>query len=1654
MPERDWPRADPTPDREDSIAGQLASRIDALAAAPGDAIDWAATAAVFEREAAALGARPAAALLLYEAGRIYEERLQDPAAALPFHRRALALHATFVPNLRACRRLAMALGDDALAAEVLDAEASIAPSQEARAELLLLRGRLLAGLGRAEESRAVLDRAVACAPGSFAAAEEAARAAAAASDREALAEAYARCARAAADRRLSAHFLSAASALLEEGLGRPDRAGALALDAFTLQPDDPLLRAAAQRHAERLGRTDDLATILEAEAQATSGAASADAWLALAHLHERLGRSDAAIAALERGRAAAPSEPLVLSEIARLREARGAWADACDALEALAVAHLAFGDPGHVHEAIVAKLRRAELEEAQLGRTHQAIACCREVIALDPANRGALSALGRLCARAGDWEGLLAAFEAEAAAARDPRDRAHRIFKAAEVLEERLGRVDDALLRYHEALTVDPDLVPARSALGRLYEREGRWEDLCALLEVELGMLRTPEEQVAQLFRMARLREERLGDLAAAADLYRRILALEPDSRIALPALGAVLAKLGRVDELAAILQREAELAGDPHRAVAILQRRAELVDEHLEDPDRARSAWEDVRAVVPTHLPALRALGRLHARAGRWEELAAMFRAEADAAADPAVAADLLHRIGELLERRMGRVDDAVAAYRETLTLAPAHLPALHALARIYRSLGDDEHLVEVLRAQGAARIAPVERAAPLSEAARIAEERLGDPERAVEHYEEVLRIAPGFPPALRALDRLYAQLGRADALAELRRTATDATREERAERLLRLARLEADRTGDRGAALRAVDELLALAPGHPAALLLEVRLAPDAERRARARVALAAAATEPEPRAALLAGAALDLRPARARREALAEAAALAPGSAALAPEEERRLREAGDAAGLAAFYERLRASADDPTSRACWATRAGEAWEVSGDAARALVAFQAALADAPASLPALRGARALFARVDDWAAVRSTLQAEGAALQDPHAASQAWLQAGEIAEFRFHDPEAALADYRAAAERAPLEPEPLARLQAALGPEGAAALAGVHEARARSEQDARRAAEAWLAAARAAVDSGDRDAALEKLDRALEARPELAAALDLRARLRAEAGRHEEALADCEACIAVEADPRARVLLHLQAAAICQDGLRAPARALPHLSAAVAIAPDSADGLSRIARAHEALGRTAEAAAALRRLVDVPELPPAALVGHLLALARLDEALGERATAVASCRRALGLDPAHDEALRLLVKLEGASDDPWVQVAALEIAAASSRDPEMRAVAHGKAARLHAGPLGGRNKAIDHLRAALALDPGRDEERAFLAELLEEVAPLAAVEEHRALIARDPLRLASWSALYRHFERTHAHDRAYVAATVVRWLGAPPPGPATERLLLEGDRLVLPPPPALGAEAWDLLRAPGDRGPLADAVALAGDAIAAALGAPAEPRGEPLRDDHPFRKVLTELARPLELPAHELYGAQPGRLDVEPGAVYAVRVGADLARRTTVREQRFLVGRIAARLRSRSCLAERLPPDTLASWAASAARAALGTPGDDEVARQLARSLGRRARRALEPAARALLASPTTDAREYRTGAARTADRLGLLLCGDVPTAIEMALRDAGTRPADRAETIALAAARPELRALLAFAASDVHFALRQRLRVAIA
>jgi hypothetical protein len=93
-----------------------------------------------------------------------------------------------------------------------------------------------------------------------------------------------------------------------------------------------------------------------------------------------------------------------------------------------------------------------------------------------------------------------------------------------------------------------------------------------------------------------------------------------------------------------------------------------------------------------------------------------------------------------------------------------------------------------------------------------------------------------------------------------------------------------------------------------------------------------------------------------------------------------------------------------------------------------------------------------------------------------------------------------------------------------------------------------------------------------------------------------------------------------------------------------------------------------------------------------------------------------------------------------------------------------------------------------------------------------------------------------------------------------------------------------------------------------------------------------------------------------------------------------------------------------------------------------------------------------RTLEAPARALDRGPVPDVGKTLHGLDASANRAGLLSCGDPAVALSMVLReDPGFVPgrAESPEDLAAAVrARPDLRALLSFAVSEELFALRER------
>src|SRR5450631_3011437 len=285
-------------------------------------------------------------------------------------------------------------------------------------------------------------------------------------------------------------------------------------------------------------------------------------------------------------------------------------------------------------------------------------------------------------------------------------------------------------------------------------------------------------------------------------------------------------------DHAAALALYEAEAAAaDGGRRGALLLEVARLREvgdgaQRQDGADGSTAALEAGRAAFatdPASVPALWLLRRLLARAGEWEELAAIYEQATQAplsAADPRLRAELLIARGRLLEDKLPRAADAVACYQEALAAVPDHPGALLSLLLTGARRRDPGLCAAALG--GLARRADT----PSARAALVIEEGLGwrrsgaadGAERALAVLEEELgRNDPGSPlgalllelealaradvppvTAARALDDLAKRLANVDAalaVALLRELALALDRRDAAEEIARAFLLAAAR-------------------------------------------------------------------------------------------------------------------------------------------------------------------------------------------------------------------------------------------------------------------------------------------------------------------------------------------------------------------------------------------------------------------------------------------------------------------------------------------------------------------------------------------------------------------------------------------------------------------------------------------------------------------------------------------------------------------------------------------------------------------------------------------------------------------------------------------------------------------------------------------
>ncbi len=1648
--------------------------------------------ATYEREARSRGNSPTAAPLFFEMGRLWERQLGSPREAAACYQNAYRLDPMHRPNLASARRLFSQVGNWQMALQLIDAELAAQPTPEEGRALRLEKARLLADrLDRPAEAAALLGELSEEDPKDLAPAAALEGLQLALGDAASLAHAYQRQAAAASEPSLQVYCLTAAGSLCEDALGRPDEAADLYRQAYAILPTDVEALAGVKAHAERQGRWEELYQALRTEAASARGSTAAALLYQAAQVcSERLDREPEALQALVEARRAAPGDPLILGELTRLYEQKGLVQELADVLKARVATCRS------TQEAVDVHLRLGALYEERLDDEEAAIASYRAVVDLAPGHAGALAALGKLYHRRGQWPDLLSTYEAEIAATRDSRQRAAKLYKSAEILEEKLGKPEAAIARYNEVLTAHPGYLPAQKALTRLYEKSGKIGELCEMYEREIAATRDRDQRIALWTQVAQLADERLGDVDRAVRAYLAVIEEAPDHLPTIRALARLCERSQRWRELIWAHELEAGLAGDQKQVISLLHRNCEILEEFLGDKDAAIEAYRKVLSLSPSYLPALKALGRLYAQKGRWEELAAMYRQEADVAVSADETAALIYKIGELLEDKLGREEQALAAYREVLTVLPHHLPALGALQRIYRSRRQWEALTDVLRTEAAARNAPEERAPILFHLGEVAERHLGRADLAVDAYQEVLRLVPTHALALRALDRLYSA---ANAWRELcaiyeRVLVTTSAGPARAASYLKLGRLYGDRLGDLARAGECLEAALT-GDADPGTALLALKglerihgAQGDRRRRAQDRERLASRLQDHQIAASLALLAGEDREEAAAAKaapdvQAADRAAALAdfqraytlnPDSPRIEAGLEEALRRDRSWPGLVDLLRRRLERTSAPAMRAEAALELAEIHLRQGEREKALAACRVGLEADPGSLPLLRLVASLCLEKEDLGGARDALLTEADALSDASLAVEALTAAAQISS-RLGEAALEAAIYRKVLDRDPLHRQAAERLGQLLSASGdATSFLELQERQAMTlaaQGDAAGPDRLLEVARKVQEQLSDLPRALKLLDRALAVRPDDPAVLFARGEVLAKLSRPEEAAESFRRTAELRSDPAGQAEAHLKLGTLLHEQLADPDRAVAHLQAAVAAGPGPSyvSALERLARLHEASGNWASGAHALD-LLEAANPDPATLIRGLLLHARiLLDGLADSVQALEKCRRAHSLLPEDAQALSVLCSLEQRLRD-WEGAAATCERLALLTAPTDPAAS--RSFRLRAGEICLQElkrpaDAIANYRRALEVDPGDVTIRALLAGLYatDPTHLVDAVAEHRWLLAADPARADSYRSLFRIFGAQRQADRAYCSAAVLAFLQL-----ADDEVTIAHNeaRKALPaePPGAIPLDQLDRLLTHIDgRGPLTPVLRLLAECAGKVAPWPADryplARGDRLKADHPVRRLADELAGRLQAPELEVYQAKGFELAVLPTWPVSIVVGAQVIRRFQDREQRFLLARLVARARDGSAVAAFVEPAWLCDFVGAALRLVqpgskvCGQPSED-LEKKIAKAISRKARRALEELAPSLTRPAPEGGLPWARSLAFSADRAGLALAGDVCASLTAAAAVDGAKELAEgvsAESIAAAVrGQPGLGELCRFAVSEELVQLRSFLRFA--
>jgi tetratricopeptide (TPR) repeat protein len=543
------------------------------------------------------------------------------------------------------------------------------------------------------------------------------------------------------------------SRIHSERLGSREEAIASLSRAVSITPDDPVLLGELARLYEQAGDRGGLATILEQQANAIARPEERlSVLLRLAELHAGPG-GDAAVAArwYESALEIEPGFLPALRALDNLYTRLERWSDLARMCLVEATANV--DSPRRA----AALERAADIFEMRLGQPVEAAKHHAQALAFDSSNEGAFKALVRLHTDAGRWRELIELYGRAVDGARSEDIAITYLFKIGNIYEDTLRDLRAAADTYKRILARKAEHLGAVHSLQRAAEAAGMWNELVDALDREVQLTPQSEQSLMLQHRAAEVAAERLEDLDGAIARFRHILKRNARHAPALASLGRIYKRLERHSDLLDVFERQLDAASPGPGRVALLLELGEMCEGRLGDAGRAIAYYRQALEADPHHAVARAAVKRLLRESGDNQQLAAVLRAEVDAAPTPQDVARAALLLGEVYEIHLKQFDKAIASYRRAMDAQPGYRPAIDALVRVYGAQGAWKELADTLEFASQAMVDPRAGIDARIRAASIRAERLGQTREATERLERLLAENAADITTLLLLENLY---------------------------------------------------------------------------------------------------------------------------------------------------------------------------------------------------------------------------------------------------------------------------------------------------------------------------------------------------------------------------------------------------------------------------------------------------------------------------------------------------------------------------------------------------------------------------------------------------------------------------------------------------------------------------------------------------------------------------------------------------------------------------------------------------------------------------------------------------------------------------------------------------------------------------------